>query len=82
MGVALKDAYNYIPYEEFFATSGSTIVFLLSFATICGLCIMTMISNYFGSKSIYTLMTLPQDRRYFYFSKLVSGLTNFTVFKQ
>jgi hypothetical protein len=79
MGIAAKSTYMYIPYEEFFITSGAAAVFYLAFAACCGLCILSVLSNYHGSKSIYTLMTLPQDRSKLYFSKLVSGSMAFLV---
>jgi hypothetical protein len=79
LGIAAEKYYNYIPYEEFFASSGAIIVFYLAFAACCGACLLSVLYNYHDSKSIYTLMTLPQDRRLMYFSKLLSGLLAFLL---
>ncbi len=79
LSIAGKNTYDYIPYEAFFAASGAEIVFYLAFAAACGLCIQSVLSNYHGGKSIYTLMTLPQDRSRVHFSKLLSGMAVFLL---
>ncbi|HHY83426.1 MAG TPA: hypothetical protein GX505_12245 [Clostridiales bacterium] len=79
LGLSAKDTFHYIPYEEFFASSGSIIVFGLAFASTCALCIWSILSNYHGSKSVYTLMTLPQNRSVLYLSKLIACLMYFIV---
>ena len=79
LGISAEDTYIYIPYEEFFQSSGAVIVFGLAFAASCVLCIWSLVYNYHGSKSIYTLLTLPQKRSQYYFSKLVTCLTFFLI---
>lgn len=69
--------HRYIPYEEFLSSSGIFIVFFLAFGAISVFFLLSILSNYHGSKSIYTLMTLPQDRSLSYFSKLASGFLSF-----
>src|SRR5690606_18639266 len=55
------------------------IAFGLAFAAACALCIWNIVYNYHGSKSIYTLLTLPQKRSYLYFSKLITFMMFFLV---
>jgi len=59
-------------FEDLFSKSGAIAVFLVSFAVLIVLCIYNVYSNYMESKSIYTLLTLPQKREYLYFAKLAA----------
>jgi len=79
MGLAAGKQYEYVPYEEFFISSGSLFIFFICFAAVCGLCILSIFSNYYGSRSIYVLMTLPQDRSRVYYAKLLAGLACFLL---
>lgn len=79
LGITAGNTNIYIPYEEFFQSSGAVIVFGLAFAACCVLCIWSIVYNYHGSKSIYTLMALPQKRSFYYFSKLVTCLMFFLI---
>jgi hypothetical protein len=79
MGLLSGKQFAYIPYEEFFMNSGSLFIFLLCFAAICGICILSIFSNYYGSKSIYTLLALPQDRNRIYYAKVLTGLACFLM---
>ncbi len=79
MAIVSKNTYRYIPYEEFFASSSAVTIFFLAYASCCGICILSILSNYHGSKSIYTLMTLPHNRSRLYFSKLIFGSMVFLV---
>jgi len=67
---------GYIPFENLISISGVPIVFYICFTMILASCIYSVLSNYIGSKSIYTLMTLPQNRSYIYLSKLFTGITS------
>jgi len=67
-------------FETIYESSGCIIVFAVYFAAICGICIQSFYSNYTGSKSIYTLMTLPMKREGVYFSKLISYFIYFLMF--
>ncbi|HHV94877.1 MAG TPA: hypothetical protein GXX37_00120 [Clostridiaceae bacterium] len=77
----LSDYSNlYKRFETIYESSGCIIAFAVCFAAICGICIHSFYSNYTGSKSIYTLMTLPMKREEVYFSKLVSFFIYFLMF--
>jgi hypothetical protein len=78
---ALTDYSNlYQRFETIYESSGSIIVFAIYFAAICGICIQSLYSNYSGSKSIYTLITLPMKREGIYFSKLIAFFIYFLMF--
>jgi len=59
-------------FENVYLTSGCIVVFVIYFAALCGICIKSIYDNYWGSKSIYTLMTLPVKREIVYLSKLTA----------
>ena len=59
-------------FENIYLNSGCIIVFAICFAALCGLCIKNIYGNYWGNKSIYTLMTLPIKKEIIYFSKLTA----------
>lgn len=71
--------YKYIPYEKLIDMSGVTFVFYLCLALTAACCVYSIVANYIGSKSIYTLMTLPGMRRKVYFSKLTAGAAAFLM---
>jgi hypothetical protein len=79
LGISADNNFRYVPYEEFFNSSGAIIVFGFAFAACCTLSIWTIVYNYHGSKSIYTLMTLPQNRSQLYLSKLITCLMFFLI---
>ena len=66
-------------FETIYEYSGSIIIFVICFAAVCGICIQSLYSNYFSSKSIYTLITLPMKREGIYFSKLISYFIYFLM---
>lgn len=70
----------YKHFETIYESSGCIIVFAIFFAAICGICIQSFYSNYFGSKSIYALITLPMKREGIYFGKLISFFIYFLMF--
>jgi hypothetical protein len=70
----------YKRFETIYESSGYIIVFAVFFAAICGICFQSFYSNYFGSKSIYTLVTIPMKREAIYFSKLISFFIYFLMF--
>ncbi|NLC67753.1 MAG: ABC transporter permease subunit [Clostridiaceae bacterium] len=70
----------YKRFETIYESSGCIIAFAIFFAAICGVCIQSFYSNYFGSKSIYTLVTIPMKREAVYFSKLISFFIYFLMF--
>jgi len=64
-------------FEEVYASSGSVLLFLILFALVCAFFLITVYADYWGSKSVYTYLTLPVRREALYFSKaaaLVIGL--------
>jgi hypothetical protein len=78
---ALSDYSNlHKRFETIYESSGCVIVFAIYFAALCGICIQSFYSNYFGSKSIYTLIALPMKREGIYFSKLISFFIYFLMF--
>ncbi|OPX44174.1 hypothetical protein CLHUN_19730 [Ruminiclostridium hungatei] len=66
---------RYIPFEKLIDISGTAIVFIICLVLILSVCVYSVLSNYSGSKSIYTLMTIPGSRGSIFVSKLLSGLT-------
>lgn len=62
---------GYIPFEILIEKSGCSAIFGIAVMFTLGIGISMWFLNYFRSKSIYTLMTLPIDRSFIYFSKLV-----------
>lgn len=80
LNIAMKDYANvYERFETIYMSSGCIIVFAIYFVALCGICIKSIYSNYWGSKSIYTLLTLPIKREVVYFSKLTTFLISFTM---
>ena len=64
-------------FEDLLSKSGAIVVFLVSFAILSVFCIRNVYSNYMDSKSIYTLLTLPQKREYLYFAKIIAFTASF-----
>lgn len=79
--IALED-YSTISmrFEDIYASSGCIILFLIGLAGVFALCIKSLYSKYYGSKSIYTLLTLPVKREIVYFSRLAAFLIYFLLF--
>lgn len=73
--IQIKD-YNFYSvherFEDIYHASGMPIVFLLCLIGVFALFIKSFYAAYWGSKSIYTLLTLPMKREIFYLSKLCS----------
>lgn len=64
---------RYIPFEDLLSESGVPVVFYICFVLILACCVYSVISDYYGSKSIYTLMSIPGSRPYIFLSKTISG---------
>lgn len=58
--------------EDLFASSSSIIIFIVCFLFMLCLWVYSFYSNYIGSKSIYTLFTLPIPRYTIYWSKFIA----------
>ncbi|MDG5789067.1 hypothetical protein QA612_16540 [Evansella sp. AB-P1] len=61
-------------FENTYVASGAIVIFLLSILLFCVYFLLTIYSHYWGSKSIYTYLTLPIKREAVYFSKLTAFL--------
>lgn len=59
-------------FEELLAASGAPLVAGILAGLMCLLFLRSFYSGYTGSKSIYTLLTLPVGRQAMYFSKLLA----------
>lgn len=71
LNMAVREGSNiYDRFEDLYARSGCIIAFIVYFAVLCGIFIKSVYSDYGGSKSIYTILTLPVKREYIFFSKL------------
>ena len=71
----IKDYNQYAVHERFediYAASGMPIVFLICVLAVIAIFVKSFYSSYWGSKSIYTLLTLPVKRELVYLSKLCS----------
>ncbi len=53
---------RYIPFEKLISISGLPVLFYICLGLVLACCIYGVLANYMGSKSVYTLMTLPQSR--------------------
>jgi|GEM_PF-516284 len=59
-------------FEDLYTSSGSIWVYVVAVMIACGFFIYTIYSDYWGSKAIYTYMTLPVRREAIYASKLIA----------
>ncbi|MBB6735293.1 hypothetical protein [Cohnella zeiphila] len=62
---------NHARYEDLYAASGCPLLFLLLLALLCAYFLKSVYAGYWGSKSVYTYLTLPVRRESLYFSKLI-----------
>ncbi|MFD0673555.1 hypothetical protein [Cohnella sp. GCM10027633] len=65
-------------YEDIYAASGGMTLALFVFAAFSAYFVIRLYSNYWGSKSIYTLLALPMKREALYAARLAAfavGLT-------
>ena len=65
---------QYCNFEVLLELSNYPLIFLFAFITVLMVNCFSFSQNYFGSKSIYTLMSLPSNRNNIYISKMISGL--------
>jgi hypothetical protein len=59
-------------FEDLYASSGSAWVFLAALASVCAYFVYTIYADYWGSKAIYTYLTLPVRREWIYVSRLLA----------
>lgn len=64
---------KYIPFEKLISISGAPVLFYICCAMLTACCVYNAAANYIGSKSIYTLMTLPQSRSLIFIAKVTSA---------
>jgi len=69
-----KIEFYYCYFEKLLELSGYPFVFFVAFFAVLILNGFSFYQNFIGSKSIYTLMSLPSNRNNIYISKVVSGL--------
>jgi hypothetical protein len=62
-------------FEDLYISSGCALLFLVFMALLCLYFLLTIYSGYWGSKSVYTYLTLPVRRESLYMSKLIVFLT-------
>ena len=62
-------------FEDVYAASGSQLLFLVFLALVCAYFLKTLYADYWGSKGIYTYLTLPVKRETLYFSRLIAFAT-------
>ncbi|NLM74844.1 MAG: hypothetical protein GX187_01975 [Clostridiaceae bacterium] len=67
-------------FEYFYASSGCMILFTICLLAVTGLFVTAFYKHYWGSKSIYTLLTLPADRIKIYLVMLVSFYLGLMLF--
>lgn len=59
-------------FEDVVASAGSNVIFVILMVVICLWFLVRFYSQYWGSKSIYTMVTLPVRRGTLYFSKIIA----------
>jgi ABC-type transport system involved in multi-copper enzyme maturation permease subunit len=65
---------KYLRFENILDKAGYPVTFYVFLGVLLLLSAFNLYQNYFGSKSIYTLMSLPSDRRHIFLSKYISSL--------
>lgn len=58
-------------FEDLYLASGSGWIYLCAFLIMCAFFVYSIYSDYWGSKAIYTYMTLPVRREVVYVSRLL-----------
>ena len=67
-------------FENLYISSGSVILFTICLLAVVGLFVIAFYRHYWGSKSIYTLMTLPVSRSKIYLAMFVSNCLGLMLF--
>jgi hypothetical protein len=62
---------NHSRFEDLYISSGCALLFLVLMALLCLYFLLTIYASYWGSKSVYTYLTLPVRRESLYMSKLI-----------
>ncbi|WP_130614228.1 hypothetical protein [Cohnella abietis] len=63
--------HNHSRFEDLYIASGSAFLFPIFLALVCLYFLKTFYAGYWGSKSVYTYLTLPIRRESLYLSKLI-----------
>ncbi|MFC5405312.1 hypothetical protein [Cohnella soli] len=71
---------NHPRYEDLYAASGCGLLLLFLLALLCLYFLITIYSGYWGSKSVYTYLTLPIRRESLYWSKMLVFATYLLLF--
>lgn len=69
-----RSEYRYYRFEHLLELAAYPFLFSVFLTAVLLLTAFSFYQNFYGSKSIYTLMTLPGDRYDVYISKLLSGI--------
>ncbi|MDP4090106.1 MAG: hypothetical protein Q8930_12650 [Bacillota bacterium] len=64
----------YLRFEDLLKTAGYPVIFFLFLAVLLALLIFNFYCNFFGSREIYTLMTLPGSRNNLFYSKFTCSV--------
>lgn len=73
LNITLKDySIHKERFEHIYSASGSMIAFVVFLAAFCAYFLKTVYAGYWGSKSVYTFLTLPVKRHSLYYSKMVA----------
>lgn len=70
---------QYIRFEKLIYNSPYIFIFYLMFIGFFVVIVVTQAENYFGTKSIYSLLTVPVSRKIIYFSKIIGGLLSILI---
>ncbi|MCC3375208.1 hypothetical protein [Cohnella sp. REN36] len=62
---------NHVRFEDLYAASGCPLLFFLLLLLLCAYFLKTVYAGYWGSKSVYTYLTIPVRRESLYWSKLM-----------
>lgn len=63
-----------IRLEQFMQRSGFDMMFMIAYVLILAVIVISVYQKYFGSKSIYTIMSLPVSRASIYLSFIIPGV--------
>ncbi len=74
-----QPGFQYQRFEHLYTSSGGPLLFLLFVILLIAFYVKSMYASYWGSKSIYTFLTLPVKRDSLYWSKLLAFLIGFLV---
>lgn len=66
---------NHARYEDLYASTGAPLLFFVLLMLLCAYFLYMIYADYWGSKSIYTYLTMPVRRESLYLSRLLAFFT-------